>query len=125
MTKTEVIANYFALREKRLALNRQADELEQQEKDILYAWSKDFEDSGEKAVSEVGTDFTLKATRKDVTVVVDWTTVLDHIRETGEVDLLQKRLTESAVKARWDSGKEVPGVDKTHKWDVKVTRNAS
>lgn len=33
-----------------------------------------------------------------------------YIKEHGALDLLQKRLTESAVKLRWDDGIQIPGV---------------
>jgi hypothetical protein len=34
-----------------------------------------------------------------------------HIRETGEFDLLYRRVNNAAVKARWDQGVVVPGVE--------------
>src|SRR5262245_59568569 len=42
----------------------------------------------------------------------DWPAIYKHIQETGEFELLHKRLTGSAIKERWDAGVEVPGVER-------------
>jgi hypothetical protein len=42
--------------------------------------------------------------------ISDYTALEGYIREHGALDLLQKRLTESAVKLRWDDGVAIPGV---------------
>lgn len=115
-----LFAQYYDLREQRLKLQREADALEQQEKDILYEITKEFNaDSVKHSVD----GFTMLAKRKDVPTVRDWSATLAYIKETGQVDLLQKRLTDSAVKARWDAGIEVPGVELTHKYAVTITKD--
>ena len=43
-------------------------------------------------------------------VILDWSALEIFIRAHNAVDMLQKRLTESAVKLRWDDGVQVPGV---------------
>jgi hypothetical protein len=45
---------------------------------------------------------------------------LDYIRETGSLDLLHRRLTESAVSARWAEGVNIPGVSVHTKHDLKL-----
>lgn len=42
--------------------------------------------------------------------ISDWNDLSAYIRKYNAVDLLQKRLTESAVKLRWDDGIQIPGV---------------
>jgi hypothetical protein len=42
----------------------------------------------------------------------DWARIRDHIRKTGEFELMYQRLNNTAVKERWDRGEEVPGVGK-------------
>ena len=111
---------YYALREQRLKIQREADALEQQEKDILYEITKEF---ASDTVKHSVDGFTMRAKRKDVATVRDWSATLAYIKETGQVDLLQKRLTDSAVKARWDAGVEVPGVELTHKYVVTITKD--
>jgi len=111
---------YYDLREQRLKIQREVDSLEQQEKDILYEITKEF--TGESIKDSVD-GFTMLAKRKDVPTVRDWSATLAYIKETGQVDLLQKRLTDSAVKARWDAGVDVPGVELTHKYVVTITKD--
>jgi hypothetical protein len=41
---------------------------------------------------------------------MDFGALEGYIREHGALDLLQRRLTESAVKLRWDDGIQIPGV---------------
>lgn len=113
--------SYLELRTKRLALQREADELEQQEKDILYEITKNF-DTANAGVELDWDNYKMTAKRKDVVVVNAWEILLPFIKETGQVDLLQKRITESAVKLRWDQGLMVPGTEKSYKWAVTVTK---
>lgn len=110
---------YFDMRQRRLKLQREADELEQREKDILYELTKHYL-AAEVTHKEAG--FKMVAKRKEVPLTVDWEATLNYIKETGSVDLLQKRLTDSAVKARWDSGVEVPGVSHTYKYVTTITQ---
>jgi len=66
--------------------------------------------------------FVAKLKTVDASSVTDWSATLEYIKMTGSVDLLQKRLTESAVKARWDSGVDIPGVDKIVKHTVTIKK---
>lgn len=115
------IAEVYALRERRLKLQREADKLEQEEKDLLYDIQKELMANNLDVYSEDGYTVNLKS--KDAPVVVDWAATLDYIRQTGGVDMLQKRLTDSAVKARWDSGVEIPGVNKTTRTTITITKD--
>jgi hypothetical protein len=42
--------------------------------------------------------------------VTDWAELYQHIAETGNFDLLQRRVGEAAVKLRWEDGEAVPGI---------------
>lgn len=48
--------------------------------------------------------------RKQKPFISDWAALDGYIREHDATDLLQKRLTESAVKLRWEDGIAIPGV---------------
>jgi len=117
----ENISLYYELREKRLKLQREADELEQQEKDILYSLTADLIPGRVYSGNLGGHSF--KATSKAVPISQDWVKTLDFIKQTGSVDMLQKRLTESAVILRWDSGVDIPGIGRSDRWTVKVTKD--
>ena len=116
-----LLQQYYELREKRLTLQHEADRIEQQEKDILYELTKDL-NPDQEVYTRVYGQFNMKATRKIVPSVFDWELALAYIRAEAATDLLQRRLTESAVKARWDNGVTVPGIEKSIKWPVVVTR---
>ena len=47
---------------------------------------------------------------KEVPQVEDWDLFYKHIKKTGSFDLMQRGLATAAIKARWEDGKEVPGV---------------
>jgi hypothetical protein len=48
-----------------------------------------------------------------------WPAVLDYIIANKATDLFQKRLTASAVKARWDEGEVIVGIEKVRKHSLK------
>lgn len=118
---TNLLEQYYTTRESRLNLQREADKLEQVEKDILYEITKFWDPIKTVAILEGG--YKLKGKPKPFPFVTDWAQTLDYIRERpASIDLLQKRLTESAVKARWDSGITIPGVEKRSKWAVTISK---
>jgi hypothetical protein len=47
---------------------------------------------------------------KSIPQVNDWPVFYAHVKRTGSWDLMQRRLSEAAVKARWEANKKVPGV---------------
>lgn len=118
-----LLQEYYNLREKRLALQHEADRLEQLEKDILYELTKDL--NAEQEVYNLkyeDSPYLGKATRKITPTVFDWEETLRWIRAEAALDLLQRRLTESAVKLRWDNGVTIPGIMKSVKWGLTVNR---
>lgn len=56
--------------------------------------------------------------------VVDWPAVYAFIKENDAFDLLQKRLSPTAVKDRWDEDILVPGIDKFNTWDLSLTKRS-
>lgn len=121
---TNLISQYVALREKRLLLQREADQIEQQEKDILYELTKPLSFDLE-SYSGLIEGYHYEFNRKPFPHVKDWGQTLDFIRaHPAAIDLLQKRLTESAVKLRWDAGFTVPGIEKQFKWTPTIKKAA-
>jgi len=118
-----IYAKYHAIRAQRLQLQREVDALEQQEKDLMYEIQKfivphqawDFQTDGYKVFTKV----------TEASSVTHWDTLLEYIKDSGAVDLLQKRVTESAVKARWAAGVAIPGVDKAIKYQVTITKETT
>jgi hypothetical protein len=62
------------------------------------------------------------STDDEVPFGANWAAIIQYVKDTGEVDLLEKRLLKSGVKARWADGKEIPGVTKTSKTTLKVSK---
>lgn len=55
-------------------------------------------------------------------VVEDWEELYKHIKKKGEFDLLNRAANRTAIKARWDAGKVVPGVGQFMATKVSVTK---
>jgi len=51
----------------------------------------------------------------------DWLAIYERIKETGEFDLLHRRLATLAVKERWDAGVELPGIIKVEVYKLTVS----
>ena len=102
------------LRRQRLKLQRDADLLEQEEKGLVN-------DLIQFMVKNDLTDLDncpLKAEPEPN--IVSWPAFLDYIKESGEVDLLEKRPMRSAVKLRWKDGVILPGVESLTKYTLKI-----
>lgn len=52
----------------------------------------------------------------------DWAATFAYIQQTGRFDLVQKRLSETAVKEMWEAGESVPGVGKIIVPKLSVTK---
>lgn len=103
-TLHEMIEEARAYDEQRLALDRQSKALKKQVEDlsalIIAQMSLDGIANFEGArIEEVQKPF-----------ISDFSQLEGYIIEHGALDLLQKRLTESAVKLRWEDGINIPGV---------------
>lgn len=109
---------YLDMKKERLALQRKVDKMEAQEKElgaeIIEMFRRPDGSFDPESISEVeGLAITVRS--KPEPVAVDWAALLEWIKSTGSVDLLQKRLTPNAVKARWEAKETVPGIDAVEK----------
>lgn len=59
---------------------------------------------------------------KLVAQVEDWPALYKYIGRTKSWDLLQRRVADGAVKARWDDGKQVPGVGRFTVVDLSINK---
>lgn len=118
MNKTQVTAllkQKQEARNKRLALEEEAKKLKVVEDSV--------DDQLEAAKVESGTfgPYILTAKSKKAPRCTDWTGLYEHIKSTGEFDLLHKRLTETAVMARLNDGVYLPGIVLDDKWTYTIT----
>lgn len=109
------------LRDKRLALKHEVDALYQQEKDLKHELIQ-FLQSADGVTGISGQLCHIKLRPKHTAQVENWDALYDHIRKTGEFELLQRRVGEGAVKERWDNGDVVPGVIDHKTDDLSVTK---
>ena len=94
----------------RLALDRRSKELKKVEEDYKARILQAMGLLGLRTIN--GASGRVASIRTTVEPVVsDWPVTLQYIRETGNLDLLHKRLTASAVKLRWADGLTIPGVE--------------
>lgn len=99
----------FEIRNKRLAMQKAVDEVEAEEKALkehIIATLPKSEASG-----VAGKLARVTVITKEVPQVKDWDVFYKHLVKTKSFDLMQKRLSDTAVKERWEAGKQVPGVE--------------
>lgn len=108
-----LLAEYNTVRNERLALDQRSKKLAVKEAEIL--------DKLEGSKSGTYGDFELEVSNKKVPRCTDWSGFHAYILQTGNLDMLHKRLTESAIMARIGDGEYVPGIVTDDKVSYKVT----
>lgn len=107
--KIEKIAlEVCAITEERLGHDRASKKLKTTEDNLKASLIKAMQDAGLKVIETP--KVYIGVTQHQKPVIMDWSLLEVWIRENNAVDMLQKRLTESAVNLRWDEGIQVPGV---------------
>lgn len=119
MLATKVDA-YKALRDKRLEMQKQVDELAKEENALKTELIQLFRDSEVAGITGRLAQITL--VQKTVPIVTDWEALYAHIKATGDFELLQRRLTISAVSERWEDNQDVPGVATDSYFDLSVRK---
>ena len=120
MSTTSHIETILSVRKRRLSLQREADLLEQEEKKLTNSLIDQMLHGDRVTVFKEGpNEAYLNMTEEPMVSVDGWPAVLDYIVANKAVDLLQKRLTASAVKARWDEGEVIVGIEKVRKYSLK------
>ncbi len=115
---TSLIQQYAALRDKRIRAQREVDMIYESEQLLKEQLIGEMLTKRHNIVLEGS--YQLLLTEKVIPVATDWPALLDYIRESGQIDLLHRRLTESAINARWAEGQAVPGVAAQTKYDIKL-----
>jgi hypothetical protein len=119
LTLQELADQYYAARSLRLDKEREAFKLQEVETELkgqlIHAMLE------EKLTVVGGQSCIVRYHRKLKPIPEDWTKVWGHIQSTGEFELLQKRLTDSAIQERWDNGIEVPGIGRFPIDDITVS----
>lgn len=118
MNKAEVkalVAEYQAARNARLKLDNESKKLKVKEDSVLDQLI------AAKVVSGQYGPYLVEAQTKKVARVTDWATFHEYILESGQLDMLERRPTQSAVNARFDEGEVVPGVVQDDRPSYKIS----
>jgi len=110
----------FQLREKRLEDQKKVDAIEAEEKALKEHIIQTLPKSEASGVA--GKIARVTVVSKAVPQVKDWDVFYKHVKKTGEFELLQRRLTDTAIRERWDAGKQVPGVESFNALTVSVNK---
>lgn len=108
------------MRQERLALQKQVDELEANEKAFKEHIILTIPKSNVAGV--MGQQYKIQVLSKEVPQVKDWTSFYAYVKKTSGFDLLNKALNKAAVQERWDAGKQVPGVEVFDAVTVSLTK---
>lgn len=108
-TLQQLIDDWGAARITRLAEQKVVDRLEEKEKKLKALVIAKMKEA--KATSMGGLKYGAnRDPNKKKPVAGDWSKIYAWIAENDAFDILQKRLTETAVQARIDDGIEIPGI---------------
>lgn len=115
-TVEQAIKDWREAREARLELDRKAAKLKSVEDGLKSFLLEAFKQQKLEGMLIGGKVTGL--TTKRIPIVEDKEKFLSYIRETGELDLLQFRLSPEAVRVRAEEGVEVPGIGEMDTYDL-------
>lgn len=114
------IKKYVETREARLALDKKSAVLKTEEDMLKGLVMREVQGRNTSLYEFKG--FVAELKMRAEAEVLDWTALTKHIKDTGEFDLLQKRVTVTAVRERWEVGKEVPGIKQSQVPEIAIKR---
>jgi hypothetical protein len=106
----ELAEEYLNLRAERLAIDKCAADAKKLEETAKQKLEKHMLDSG--TTDYKGDHLRVQMEREFKPTATDWGLVQKFVIDNNAFDLFQKRLTESAVKSRWEDGISIPGIEK-------------
>lgn len=118
MKLQNIVLQYVSKKAERLAKQKETDKLKEEEEALKTAIIACLRGADLKPLGANASNVTLSTKMKPT--VADWPKLYGFIYKHEAIDLLQKRLTESAVQLRWDESIVIPGVDKFPVYDISV-----
>lgn len=110
----------YQRRAERLAVQARVEELKADEADLERHIFNTF--GKQELRGAKGTVASASIKEENVPTMEDWEAFRAWVVKTKSWDLLQKRLSSTAVRERWNAGKEVPGVGVFHKMSLSLTK---
>ncbi len=118
---TDMIDELGAIDRRRKQLESQARKL-RKEQDALETKIKQYLlENAEENCS--GAAFSVENRLITKPKAIDWMQTHSWIKEHDAIDLLEKRLSKSAVLARWEDGVDIPGVVKFNEYKLLISEN--
>jgi len=115
------IANqYFKAKEQRLLADKTAAQLKETETSLKQQLMDTLHSQGLNSVGDKQRVYAIVTS--DEPQVEDWARLYQHVQNTGEFELLFRRINPAAVKERWELKKAVPGVGKFPVEKLSVTK---
>lgn len=121
MNIPQLIDTICTIREDRLAIQKQAEELKQQEEELKETLLLTLGASFAPAYGKTMPYQALRRPYRNV-IVTDWPSFYEHILTTKNLNYLEKRAREVTVREDWQEGKTVPGVTWEDVFIVKITK---
>ncbi len=110
----------FEVRAARLSIQKQVEQLAAEESAIKEHLINTLPKSDASGVA--GKLCRVTIVTKEIPQVKDWDAFYKYVKKTGSFDMLQRRLTDAAIKERWEDGKEIPGVEHFHAVSVSINK---
>lgn len=119
----EAVDLYWTTRAKRYELSKEVEELEKKEATLKAHFIDTIPTSA--STGAAGKLCRVTIVKKDRFEVTDWAELQEHIRKNagkGAFALVQRRLSDAAVKEVFAAGKAVPGVQKLEYKSISVNK---
>jgi len=100
----------YQVREIRLAAQKEVDMAQEGETKIATYVQNCFDASGLESAK--GNLASFSKTKKIVYKIVDWAKTKAWLKKTGQLEVLQQRVTPTVCQELWDDKKPVPGIDR-------------
>lgn len=114
-----LVDRFIQARRNRLAMQRDVDLLQKEENLLKEQIIADLTRTKIPVIG--GQRGTVKLNEKIKPIAGDWPKLYAYVKQEDAFDLLQRRLLESAVKARWDEGITIPGVQEFKVFDLSIS----
>lgn len=111
---------YSEVRELRLAMQKVVDEVKARETEVREHIIQNLSKSDDTGAA--GKRYRAQVVRKVVPRLASWEDFTAFVVQERRFDLLQKRLSDTAVKDLWEAGTAVPGVERFTAVDVSITK---
>ena len=121
VTTSAIIAKLVEVRDEKRRIKEREKELTEEWRTLEMELLVRLDEQGMKKAST--DDGTASVTEVVLPQVVDWDAVYEHIKETGDFYLLQKRPAAAAFRELHDSGEVIPGMEPYTKRSISLRKS--